>query len=264
LNGDVQTYLNVVKSDNTRFVVEIKAIPDNLATGELSIKVIRNVDKRVMTSNVIVISIANPNIIMTFETNPHVLSKLYSISNGRMESDQYLLKSEAVLFETSDFTWGLDSSLFKGDTKITSFDEFKYFTNVTSVGVYFFRDTALSSITLPETITSIERDAFYNCNIKTITIPNSVTYIHQTAFHECKQLKSIEFKTNVKYFNQNDGCVYTGNNTSAELYTIPPGLTEYVMPDNVYSVKNGDYVFQGAKFLNSIVFNNKVTQISGE
>ena len=51
--------------------------------------------------------------------------------------------------------------------------------SVTSIGVSAFYDcTGLTSVTIPDSVTSIGTDAFHNCtSLTSITIPNSVTSI---------------------------------------------------------------------------------------
>ena len=50
----------------------------------------------------------------------------------------------------------------------------------------------LSSITLPNTLTSIGKRAFHNClNINSLTIPSSVTSIGDGAFSECGNMTAV-------------------------------------------------------------------------
>ena len=58
---------------------------------------------------------------------------------------------------------------------------------------------ALSSITIPESVTKISSYAFYQCKALTnITIPNSVTEIDNSAFQECEALSSITLPESVE------------------------------------------------------------------
>lgn len=79
--------------------------------------------------------------------------------------------------------------------KATSFDEFQYFTSVTTIGKEAFSDCrVLSSITLPNSVTSIGENTFKYGGLRKITIPNSVRSIGQFAFELCKRLSTIEFQ----------------------------------------------------------------------
>ena len=75
--------------------------------------------------------------------------------------------------------------LFKG-TDIRSFDEFRAFGTCGLKAVYqnmFSGCTALQSIILPDSITSIEKYAFKDCSLLTqLSIPENVTYIGDEAF----------------------------------------------------------------------------------
>ena len=68
------------------------------------------------------------------------------------------------------------------DPDFTSFDEFQYFTSVTSVTpeaqfAVFYNCKHLTSIILPNSITSIGINAFKDCPLTSIHIPSSVTEI---------------------------------------------------------------------------------------
>lgn len=70
---------------------------------------------------------------------------------------------------------------------ITSFDEFQYFTGVTSVPASRFESFGeLTSITLPESVTRIENRAFYYCTkLCKSPLTTNVVYIGASAFGNC-------------------------------------------------------------------------------
>ncbi|MBR3974411.1 MAG: leucine-rich repeat protein, partial [Clostridia bacterium] len=71
--------------------------------------------------------------------------------------------------------------------------------SVTSIGDYaFWKCTSLTSITIPNSVTSIGRSAFKGCtSLTSITIPNSVTSIGSSAFEGCTSLTSITIPNSV-------------------------------------------------------------------
>ena len=60
--------------------------------------------------------------------------------------------------------------------------------------------TALSSITIPDSVTYIEESAFSGCtSLKSLTIiPNSATYIEESVFSGCTSLTSADIPASVK------------------------------------------------------------------
>lgn len=94
---------------------------------------------------------------------------------------------------------------------------------VTAIGGYAFQgNSTLTSITIPEGVTTIEYSAFSGCTSLTkVTIPEGVTTIGGHAFHDCTSLTSItipEGVTEIAYYAF-AGC------TSLTNVTIPEGVT---------------------------------------
>ena len=63
--------------------------------------------------------------------------------------------------------------------------------SVTSIGNYAFSCTSLSSIVIPDSVISIGEGAFTCCSLSSIVIPDSVTSIGNCAFTRCSSLSSI-------------------------------------------------------------------------
>ncbi len=88
---------------------------------------------------------------------------------------------------------------------ITDIGDFINCTNLTSVtlnsglkSISGFTRCGFSTITLPNTLTSIGYMAFAECkNLTTITIPNSVKSIDDAAFSNCTNLKSVNIPASV-------------------------------------------------------------------
>ena len=78
---------------------------------------------------------------------------------------------------------------------IKSFDEFQYFTSITSIPEGVFMDyTMLETITFPESLRTIEPYAFSDCtSLRKIHVTKNVTSIGGMAFYRCEALSSLTF-----------------------------------------------------------------------
>lgn len=88
--------------------------------------------------------------------------------------------------------------------------------------------------------TLIPIKAFYNCtNLTSITIPDSVISIDGGAFNKCSNLTSIVVDADNAYYSSVGGVLFNKNKT--ELCAYPTASGHYTIPDGVVSV--ADYAF---------------------
>jgi hypothetical protein len=76
--------------------------------------------------------------------------------------------------------------------------------DITTINNSAFRDKSLTSITIPNSVTSIGEEAFmYCCELTSVSIPEGVTSIGNYAFADCSSLTSINIPNSVTFFGQN-------------------------------------------------------------
>ena len=133
----------------------------------------------------------------------------------------------------------------------------------------FSTRSSLTSITIPDGVTSIGERAFYICeSLTSVVIPDSVTEIGGWAFCRCPSLTSITIPNGVTSIEQ-----YTFNGCdSLSSVTIPNSVTSIgkgafqyceslasiVIPENVTNI--GEWAFERCTSLTSITFNGTKAQ----
>ena len=162
-------------------------------------------------------------------------------------------------------------TVFWHNAGITSFNELKYFSGLTSIGEEAFDwCTQLTTITIPNSVTSIGYKAFHYCNnLTSVNIPNSVTSIGSNAFYRCYALTSVTIPNSVTSIGISafDGCsgltsVTIPNSVTSIGYSAfngCSGLTSVTIPNSVTSI--GEYAFCRCSGLTSVNIPNSVTSI---
>ena len=142
--------------------------------------------------------------------------------------------------------------------------------SVTSIGYgAFYGCRGLTSITITDSVTSIGDSTFRGCTgLTSITIPDSVTSIGDYAFYDCTGLTSITIPDSVTsigsrafydtawYINQPDGLVYAGK-VAYEYKGICPASIDIM--DGTLGI--ADDAFSGCKGLTSVTIPDSVTSI---
>ena len=163
---------------------------------------------------------------------------------------------------------------------------------VTSIGnqAFSYSYNSLTSVTIPNSVTYIGKEAFYYCSgLTSVTIPNNVTYIGEKAFAYCSGLSSVTIGSSVSTIGKDafDMCqkltsvniydvaawcnikfksgytdFYEGSNPlnyAHRLYLNGEELKDLIIPSSVTSI--GDGAFQQCYSLTSVTIPNSVITI---
>jgi len=134
----------------------------------------------------------------------------------------------------------------------------------------FYNNKIITSVVIPEGVTSIGQKAFQHCtNLASVTIPESVTTIGTYAFQFCSSLTSIALPTSITTISE--GMFYGCTNLDIKAL---PGITNIgnLAFQNCKSLTNitlsasltniGQYAFGGCTNLTSLTIPTSVTDIS--
>ena len=149
--------------------------------------------------------------------------------------------------------------------------------SVTSIGSSAFGDcTGLTSVTIGNSVTTIGQESFRNCTgLTSMTIPNSVTSIGNSAFKGCTGLTSVTIPNSVTSIGSsafgdctgltsvtiNSNAIVSKNYSTYNNFSNIFGsqIQKYIIGDDVVSI--GQHAFDGCTGLTSVTIPNSVTTI---
>lgn len=136
--------------------------------------------------------------------------------------------------------------------------------NLLEIGSEVFKNSSVTDITLPESLTSIGNYAFSQSYITSIEIPHNVEYIGSFAFDGCSNLETVKFNDNI--LSSNVKYVFSSCNKLASVDLTNVKFLRQVTGSDNESVSSDFIVpfgtFKGCGNLQTVVLNNDTTEIS--
>ena len=163
-------------------------------------------------------------------------------------------------------TWedGVGRMYFDRPIKKIGYEAFRYWRNLTSIDIpnsvtsigdsAFYYCSSLTSVNLGNSVTSIGDSAFYYCSsLTSINIPNSVKSIGSSAFSDCDNLTSITIPNSVTSIG---GGAFWGCSSLTSVYckaTNPPTGGDRMFYDNatnrkIYVPRNSVNAYKSATY----------------
>ena len=125
--------------------------------------------------------------------------------------------------------------------------------SVTAIGEEAFRNSGLTSVSLPNTIVNMEYGAFAGTSLTSITLPNSLTSVEASIFMDCLSLKTVNIGSGLKKL----GPFMFIRCKALESITIPNTVTEigYEIFQDCVNLKNVE-IGSGVTSIERLAFKN--------
>ena len=197
-----------------------------------------------------VITVGKPPVegdIITFADHT---AKQLCVKNWDSNGDEELSKQEAAAVKSLN-------GIFKFNHDIHTFDELQYFTGLTTIEKdAFYNCSRLTSFIIPSQVVSIRESAFEYTSPSQVTIPASVQEIGRNAFHGISELEDIRVEDGNAFYDSRNNChalIETASNT------LLKGCSNTIIPNGIKSI--GEGAFDGCDRLTNISIPNTVTEI---
>ena len=145
---------------------------------------------------------------------------------------------------------------------------------ITSIGSYaFYNCSALTTVTIPDTVVNVENNAFQDCSsLATVTLPESLQTIGNNAFRNCTFLGEVRIPSGVTSVSSSapfDGCTALTKVTFGKGITKVPGnicrnmtaltTVEYEEANGITEI--GSYAFYNCSALTTAPIPDTVTNV---
>ena len=205
--------------------------------------------------------------IYTFNFKQSVSNIYFAIFNSDSNIDSYTSqtgKDAGVTYELykdagfATITKAVSTIISADISEIITVDS-KSYKVISIVGEAFYKCDKLTSITIPQSITSIGNFAFRECKaLKSISIPKNVISIGEGAFFLCNNLESITVENGNLFYNSKGNCLIE---TASK--TLILGCKNSIIPTDGSVTSIGEAAFHNCRELQSIIIPDSVILIGG-
>ena len=156
----------------------------------------------------------------------------------------------------------LPDSAFRYDKSLAEVNFRPDLNRLTDVGDYAFDGSALVSVSLPNSVTSIGKGAFAgNAALRSVHLGSGLTSIGESAFVDASNLASLSVAPTNSAFSVEDGVLYSKGDTGRTLVLYMPtnGASEFTVPDGTVAI--ADTAFAHNMSLRRVVLPEGLTTI---
>lgn len=264
LSGDVTAVVRIASQDNEKCVMELLGAPTEIVSGLLTLTLYRSKDDSIVGTAIKELEARLEGVVITSTSNPGVQEALYAA--GLVSNQNYSLKSELELITKGQLQPGTSSSssIFYGyESKITSFNEFQYFTGLIEIPDYLFYNFLFTEIVFPVNIKKIGYMALFGCeNIKRLIVPEGVTEISGNAFQGCSGLEYISIPSSLEVFSSSVfvgctgeisiNCNFNGNSN----FFRDSSFSKFVFEDSVDTIGANILYYVRSKIITIVLGKN--------
>lgn len=131
---------------------------------------------------------------------------------------------------------------------------------VTAISVGAFYLSAITSIEIPNTVTSIGEMAFLGCtSLKSVKLSTGVAKIDKNAFGSCSALQEIQVAKDNPNFSSLNGVLYSKKQDTLVIYPAAKTDAAYTIPSCVTSVAM--YAFSENPYLETLTIPNSLIKV---
>lgn len=131
---------------------------------------------------------------------------------------------------------------------------------VTAISVGAFYLSTITSIEVPDSVTSIGEMAFLGCtSLKSVKLSTGVAKIDKNAFGSCSALQEIQVAKDNPNFSSLNGILYSKKQDTLVIYPAAKADAAYIIPSGVTSVAM--YAFSENPYLETLTIPNSLIKV---